>query len=107
MLAHQHHGGQQLASRLENLVGLAATTGQVDNEIFDQALDSLILDEQRRKQIGDNNRFALMAVMERLLEAESRGYWDAEEERLERLKQVYLETEAEIEEESEKWIDNS
>jgi cobaltochelatase CobN len=107
MLAHKHHGGQQLAARLENLIGLAATTGQVDNLIFDHITDEFILNERRRKQIADNNRFALLEIIERLLEARSRGYWEADRDRLERLEEAFLEAEADIEEESEKWAADS
>ena len=106
MLAHQHHGGQQLAARLENLVGLSATTGRVDPRIYDQVAETLVLDPELRRRIGDNNRFALKEIIERLLEAESRGYWEASPDRLERLKEAYLETEALLEAESEKWFDN-
>ncbi len=102
MLAHRHHGGQQIASRLENLVGLAATTGEVDSRIFDHLLDELILDQTRRRQIAENNPYALLEVMERLLEAESRGYWQADQDKLDQLKQAYLQAEADLEEEGEK-----
>ncbi len=104
MLKHKHHGGQQISSRLENLVGLAATTGRVDNEIFDHVTDDLVLDERRRRQIAENNPFALAEVVERLLEARSRGYWKADQERLEALRKAFLEIEAELEEESGEWI---
>jgi cobaltochelatase CobN len=36
--------------------------------------------------------------MERLFEAEKRGYWDATEEELEELRSAYLEVEGDIEE---------
>lgn len=107
MLAHKHHGGQQIADRLENLVGLAAAAGEVDNAIFERLMDDLILDEKRRRQIAENNPYALMEVMERLLEAASRGYWEVAQDRLEQLKDAYLQIEADLEENSEKWIDNS
>ena len=107
MLAHKHHGGQQLAARLENLVGLSAFTGRVDSRIYDRVADTLILDPNLRERIKENNPFALKDMVERLLEAESRGYWKAGADRLERLKEAYLETEARLESETEKWIDKS
>jgi cobaltochelatase CobN len=97
MLAHRHHGGQQLANRLENLVGLAATTGQVDNSLFDEANDRLVLDEEMRRRIQENNPYALLEMVERLLEAEARGYWEANPEKLEQLKRIYLEIEGDLE----------
>lgn len=105
MLAHPHHGGQQIAARMENMVGLAATTGRVDGRLFDDLADDLVLDEQRRRQIEQNNPFASLEVMERLLEAEARGYWQADEDRLEKLRRLYLKAEADLEEGAEKSFD--
>jgi cobaltochelatase CobN len=97
MLAHDHHGGQQLADRLENMLGLAATTGEVDNCLFDEANDRLVLDEDVRHRIQENNPYALMEVVERLLEAEARGYWEADPDKLAQLKQIYLQLESDLE----------
>ena len=107
MLAHPHHGGQQIAARMENMVGLAATTGRVDGRLFDDLADDLVLDEERRRQIQENNPYAAMEVIERLLEARARGYWQADEDRLEQLRRLYLETEAALEEGAEKLFDKS
>lgn len=101
MLAHDYHGGQQLFKRLENMLGLAATTGEVDNCLFDEANEKFVLDEQMRKKIQENNPYALQDIMERLLEAKARGYWDAKIDKLEELKKLYLQLEGELEGESE------
>lgn len=97
VLAHEHHGGQQVADRLENLLGLAATTGEVDNGLFDEANDRLVLDEEMRHRIQENNPYALMEVVERLLEAEARGYWEADSEKLTQLQRIYLQLEGDLE----------
>ena len=97
MLAHGHHGGQQLANRMENLVGLAATTGEVDSALFDEANERLVLDETMRRRIQENNPYALLEMVERLLEAEARGYWEADPDKLEQLKRVYLQIEGDLE----------
>lgn len=101
MLAHDYHGGQQLADRLENMLGLAATTGEVDNCLFDEANEKFVLDEQMRNKIQENNPYALQDIMERLLEANVRGYWDAEDDKLKELKNLYLQLEGDLEGESE------
>ncbi len=98
MLQHKYHGGQQLADRLENIVGLAATTGSVDNCIFDDVNERFILDEEMREKIQANNKYSLMEIMERLLEAQMRGYWKPKDEDLEELKRQYLKLEGELEE---------
>jgi cobaltochelatase CobN len=50
-----------------------------------------------RRRLIENNRFAAAEVMERLFEAEKRGYWDATEDELEELRSAYLEVEGDIE----------
>jgi cobaltochelatase CobN len=100
MLDHTYHGGQELAERLENLVGLAATTGEVDQELFDHVSSNLVLDENMRQRIHENNPFALLEMMERLLEAEARGYWEPDLEQLQALQELYLSLEGELEAES-------
>ncbi len=97
MLQHQFHGGQQLADRLENLLGLAATTGSVDNSIFDDANERFVLDETMRNRIRENNQYSLLEIMERLLEAQQRGYWKPKEEDLEELRRQYLKLEGDLE----------
>ena len=46
----------------------------------------------------ENNKFAAMEIVERLFEAEKRGYWKATEEELEKMRRAYLEMEGGIEE---------
>ena len=47
--------------------------------------------------MDDVNPFATHHIVERLLEAAQRGMWDAKEETLEKLKDLYLECEGNLE----------
>lgn len=85
MLAHDYHGAQQIAKRLEHMVGLAATTEAVDPALFEAANRCLIADETLRKRIEQNNPYALLESVDRLLEAHNRGYWQPGDEDLARL----------------------
>lgn len=98
MLAHKYHGAQKIADRFENVMGLAATTGAVDPHFYDDLEACYVKDEKTRKRMADNNPHAYMDVLERMLEYHSRGYWDASEEQLERIKAAYLELENGLEE---------
>lgn len=93
MLGHAHHGGYEIAKRMENLIGLAATTGAVDQAVFDRVSSRLVFDETMRHRIRENNPFALLDIIQRLWEAHTRGYWKPDDETLDRLKQLYLEAE--------------
>ncbi|MFZ2472227.1 MAG: magnesium chelatase subunit H [Methanothrix sp.] len=98
MLEHDYHGGQQIAKRVENALGLAATTHSIADWVWSAIAERYIFDEPVRERLEKNNKFACGQVMERLLEAERRGYWNATGDELERLKEAYLDLEGEIEE---------
>ncbi|MCP4716193.1 MAG: magnesium chelatase subunit H [Deltaproteobacteria bacterium] len=97
MLAHSHHGGHEIAKRMENLIGLAATTGAVGQADFECVNLRLVFDDAMRERIQANNPHAMLDIVKRLWEAYSRGYWSPDEETLDRLKQIYLGVEDHVE----------
>ena len=98
MLQHEYHGGQKIADRMYNVLGLAATTHSVDNWIWSAMAQRYIFDQDMRKRLMENNKFSAIEVAERLLEAEKRGYWQATEEEMDKLRAAYLEMEGDVEE---------
>lgn len=97
MLKHDFHGAKKIKDRVEYLLAFAATTGKVENWIFDEVADKLILDEEMRKKLQQNNSYATMKICELLIESERRGYWKAEKEKLEQLRNIILNMEGDIE----------
>ena len=98
MLLHDFHGAQQIADRVENMLGLAATTHSVDNWIWSAIAERYLFDREMYEKLVKNNNFAAAEVAKRLLEAEKRGYWQATTEEMEKLRAVYLDVEGDIEE---------
>lgn len=98
MLEHDYHGVQKIADRVEYQIGFAATTNKVDNWIWSEIAERYVFDEEMRQRLMENNRYATAEILERLFEAERRGYWEATEDELQQLKQAYLEIEGWIEE---------
>ena len=98
MLQHGYNGAQHIQERVENILGLAATTGEVDSWVWDEIADRYILDEEVRRRLEEANPWALSNLIERLFEANRRGYWKASEERLEKLRNIYLRAEGLLEE---------
>lgn len=98
MLEHKVHGAQKIADLMENLVGWAATTGVVENWIWNEVTKRFVLDEEIKKEMIKNNKWAYLEVLQRLMEANRRGYWKAEEKLLEHIRRAILETEGIIEE---------
>lgn len=100
MLAHKYHGAQKIAERFENVMGLAATTGAVEQWIYNDLCEKYAQDEEMRRRMAENNPYAYMDILEQMEEYSRRGYWNATEEQLEAIRKAYLETENTIEGES-------
>jgi cobaltochelatase CobN len=99
MLEQGYNGAQHIQERVDNVLGLSATTNEVASWVWDEIEDRYMLDEHVRKQLEKDNPWALRNMMERLLEASRRGYWQASDERIEQLRAIYLELEGLLEEE--------
>ncbi len=97
MLRHDFHGVKKIKDRVEHLLGFAATTGSVENWVFDRVADRLVFDEEMRKRLQANNPYAAVKICESLIECERRGYWTSDPERLSNLRDIFLNMEAEIE----------
>jgi cobaltochelatase CobN len=95
---HGYKGAGDISSRVNHMYGWQATTRQVENWVFDGIAEKFVLDEGNRKFFQENNPWALEEIVRRLLEAESRGLWQADPELLARVKETYLEIEGWLEE---------
>jgi cobaltochelatase CobN len=98
MLEHKYHGVQKIAERFENVMGLAATTNSVEEWIFNDLHTAYIEDEEMRQRLKENNAHAYMSIVEQMMEYYQRGYWNASEEQINKLKEIFLELEGDIEE---------
>ncbi|MFD5624308.1 cobaltochelatase subunit CobN [Streptomyces yangpuensis] len=102
MRRHGYKGAFELAATVDYLFGYDATTGVVADWMYDKLTETYILDPANRAFLEEANPWALHGIAERLLEAESRGMWEKPDARiLEALRQVYLETEGNLEGEAE------
>lgn len=98
LLEHSYHGAQEIAQRFENVMGLAATTGAVQQQLFHDLEKCYVEDEIMSRRMEENNPHAYMDILEQMMEYYERGYWDAEEEQLERIRSTYLRLENRLEE---------
>ncbi|MYW68803.1 cobaltochelatase subunit CobN [Streptomyces sp. SID8379] len=98
MRRHGYKGAFELAATVDYLFGYDATTGVVADWMYDKLTETYVLDETNRRFLSEANPWALHGIAERLLEAESRGMWEKPDpQTLEALRQVYLETEGDLE----------
>ncbi|MFD6231197.1 cobaltochelatase subunit CobN [Streptomyces sp. NPDC060232] len=102
MRRHGYKGAFELAATVDYLFGYDATTGVVADWMYDKLTEAYVLDPVNRAFLEEANPWALHGIAERLLEAESRGMWEKPDARiLEALRQVYLDTEGNLEGEAE------
>ncbi len=97
MLSHGYEGVRELSKRLVNTVGWSATAGAVDNWVYEDSNDTFIKDDAMRQRLMNLNPHSFRKMVTTLLEANGRGYWETDEENLDRLRQLYQEVEDRIE----------
>ncbi|MZP29329.1 magnesium chelatase subunit H [Heliobacterium undosum] len=97
MLKHGYEGVREIQSRVDNTFGWSATTDAVDNWVYDEITDVYITDETMRNRLKELNAHALRGIVRRLLEANRRGFWEADDEKLDKLMEIYQDIEDEIE----------
>jgi cobaltochelatase CobN len=100
MRRHGYKGAFEMAATVDYLFGWDATTGVVADWQYEKLSETYVLDPDNRKFLSESNPWALHGMAERLLEAAERGLWEAPEQAtLDALRQAYLETEGDLEEE--------
>ncbi|GAA0729132.1 cobaltochelatase subunit CobN [Dactylosporangium roseum] len=100
MRRHGYKGAFELAATVDYLFGFDATAGVVADWMYEKLAESYVFDPDNRKFLDESNPWALHGITERLLEAADRGLWEhPEESTLDALRQVYLETEGDLEDE--------
>ncbi|WP_460696929.1 cobaltochelatase subunit CobN [Nocardia thraciensis] len=98
MRRHGYKGAFEMAATVDYLFGYDATTNVVADWMYEKLSESYVFDDVNRKFMEQSNPWALHGIAERLLEAAERKLWEhPEPDTLERLRQVYLETEGELE----------
>lgn len=97
MKKHGYKGAGDIANRVGTIYGWKASTGEVDDRIFDEITKTFVLDPENRSFFEKENPYALEEIGRRLLEARSRGLWNPDPEIAEGLREAYLETEGWLE----------
>ncbi|MEL7107333.1 MAG: magnesium chelatase subunit H [Pseudomonadota bacterium] len=82
LLTHGHEGVRQIEAHLTNTLGWSATTGQVDDWVYQRMSETFVLDEDMRRRLSDLNPKASARMANRLLEANDRKYWTPDEDTL-------------------------
>eukprot|EP01024_Parvocaulis_polyphysoides_P019926 TRINITY_DN19122_c0_g1_i1.p2 TRINITY_DN19122_c0_g1~~TRINITY_DN19122_c0_g1_i1.p2 ORF type:complete len:210 (-),score=26.92 TRINITY_DN19122_c0_g1_i1:328-957(-) len=97
MLSSGYEGVREIQKRLTNTMGWSATSGQVDNWVYDEANSTFIDDPEMANRLMEANPNSFRKLVATFLEANGRGYWEASDEKIEKLKQMYMDVEDKIE----------
>ncbi|MEB3282321.1 MAG: magnesium chelatase subunit H [Lyngbya sp.] len=97
-MSNQGSGGAyEISQRMTALIGWGGTANFKDNWVYDQAAETYALDEEMAKKLRQANPEAFRNIVSRMLEANGRGLWQADSEKLQKLQQLYESAEADIE----------
>ncbi len=97
MLEHGYEGVREIESRLSNTYGWSATAGAVQNWTYRQFNETYLRDPAMLERLKTLNPHATMSMTGRLLEANSRGFWETDRETIEELKELYADLESRVE----------
>jgi magnesium chelatase subunit H len=75
MLKHGYEGVRQIETHLSNTMGWSATTGQVSPWVYQKISETYVLDETMRNRLAELNVTSASKMVNRLLEAHKRDYW--------------------------------
>ncbi|HYP02036.1 MAG TPA: cobaltochelatase subunit CobN, partial [Pyrinomonadaceae bacterium] len=97
MLKHGFRGVAEIESHLANTFGWSATADAVDDWVYTEVAETFVLDEQMLERLRELNPHSARSIVARLLEAEGRGFWQAEPGVIERLRETLIELEDKLE----------
>lgn len=99
---HGYKGAGDLSKMMDVMFGWDAAAELMEDWMYEKAARSYALDPEMQKWMKEVNPYALQNILAKLLEAISRGMWQATDEMERNLRDAYLEMEGEIED----WTDS-
>ena len=101
MQQHGYKGAADLAAVAAHCYDWDATSLVMENWMYESLAEKYALEPQIQQWMQQVNPWALKRIAEKLLEAQQRGMWQARQETMDQLKNLYLSIEGELEERSE------
>ncbi|NEP39489.1 MAG: magnesium chelatase subunit H [Okeania sp. SIO2G4] len=97
-MANQGSGGAyEISQRMTALIGWGGTANFADNWVYDGAAETYALDAEMARKLREANPEAFRNIIGRMLEANGRGFWQTDEEKLQKLRELYEVADEEIE----------
>jgi magnesium chelatase subunit H len=97
-MANQGSGGAyEISQRMTALIGWGGTADFTDSWVYEQATDTYALDREMAQKLREANPEAFRNIVGRMLEANGRGFWRPDAEKLQKLRDLYELTDEKIE----------
>ena len=97
MLKHGFRGVAEIENHVSNTFGWSATADAVDDWIYSEVANTFVFDESMLERLRDLNPHSVHSLVQRLLEANGRGYWDVDDGVLQRLREIARNLEDQLE----------
>ncbi len=89
-MADQGSGGAyEISQRMTALIGWGGTVDFQESWVYDQAAETYALDSEMANKLRSANPEAFRNIVSRMLEANGRGFWQPEPEKLAQLRDLY------------------
>ncbi|MEG3956718.1 magnesium chelatase subunit H [Microcoleus sp. herbarium2] len=97
-MANQGSGGAyEISQRMTALIGWGGTADFTDGWVYDGAADTYALDREMAQKLRQANPEAFRNIVGRMLEANGRGFWLPDADKLQQLRDLYELTDEKIE----------
>ncbi|MGA1285268.1 MAG: magnesium chelatase subunit H, partial [Prochlorothrix sp.] len=97
MVAQGSGGAYEVSQRMTAMIGWAGTADFKESWVYDQSAATYALDPAMAAKLRQANPEAFRNIVGRMLEAHGRGFWNPEDCVVEQLRQLYDQTEEEVE----------
>jgi magnesium chelatase subunit H len=82
-------GAYEVSQRMTALIGWGGTADFTDNWVYDRAAETYAFDEEIANRLKESNPEAFRNIIGRMLEANGRGFWQADADKLQKLRELY------------------
>ena len=97
MIDQGHTGATEISNRFTYMLGWDAVTKGVDDWVYKKAAETYAFNEEMRERLTEANPQATLNIVGRMLEANGRGMWKADQDTINQLQSIYADLEDRLE----------
>ena len=97
MVDQGHTGATEISNRFTYMLGWDAVTKGVDDWVYKKAAETYAFNEEMREKLAKINPQATLNIVGRMLEANGRGMWKADQDTINQLQAIYADLEDRLE----------